>query len=239
MLSRYVNQQVSVSRALAAALADNGLPNSQVIHNGLPLEEFPPRPEAVEAVRQRFGLATELIVAGGRMNFFKGQQQALEAFGRLAKERPRAQLVLAGRRDDWFGELLARRAVELGVAERVVFTDFLPRREFLALLGAGALFANLSMYLDPFPTVNLEAGASGLPVVGTCFGGTPEVVLDGHTGRLVNPYQVDQVTDALRSLLNNRAERTRLGRNSAERVRGSFPMCAMTGAYARLFDSLT
>ena len=147
--------------------------------------------------------------------------------------------MLAGRHDDWFGAALKRRAAELGLTDRVRFSGYLPRTEFLALLGAGALFANLSLYLDPFPTVNLEAGAAGRPVVGTCFGGTPEVVLDGQTGRIVNPYRLAAVTTALSELLADRAERERLGRAAAERVRAEFPLCRMVEAYARLFGSLS
>ena len=239
LLNRCVDQKVSVSRALADALADNGLPSARVIHNGLPLDDFPPPPERVAAVRARFGLGDQAIVAGGRMGYFKGQQLLLEAFALLAGDHPGAQLALAGRHDDWFATSLKRRATDLGLSERLLFTGFLPRPEFLALLGAGALFANLSLYLDPFPTVNLEAGAAERPVLGTCFGGTPEVVLEGQTGRIVNPYQLEEVVEALRTLLANADERAELGRRAAERVRAEFPLCRMVEAYATLFHSLT
>jgi glycosyltransferase involved in cell wall biosynthesis len=172
------------------------------------------------------------------MGFFKGQQQVLEAFARVARQRSTAQLVLAGKHDDWFGKHLKQRATELGIADRVIFTGFLPHPEFLALLSAGALFANLSLYLDPFPTVNLEAGAAGRAVLGTCFGGTPEVVIDGETGRLVNPHRVEEVAETLSELLTNRQERDELGQRAAARVRADFPMCRMVEAYATLFHSL-
>lgn len=236
LIQRYVSQKVSVSRALAEALADNGLTGVQVIHNGLPLDGFPPDPNDVAAVRKRFGLGDEVVVSGGRMSFFKGQQQLLEAFARVAAERPTSQLALAGRHDDWFGAYLKKRAAELGVERRVLFTGFLPRREFLALLGAGALFASPSLYLDPFPTVNLEAGGAGRPVLGTCFGGTPEVVLDGETGRLVNPYVVSEVAEALIGLLADAERRSDLGQRARERVETVFSMSAMAEAYASLFQ---
>ena len=238
LLNHYVDQKVSVSHALADALADNGLPGARVIHNGLPLDDFPPPPERVAALQGRFGLGPETIVAGGRMGYFKGQLRLLEAFARIARDRPNTRVALAGRHDDWFGAALKRRAAELQLADRVLFTGFLPRSEFLALLSAGAIFANLSLYLDPFPTVNLEAGAAERPVLGTCYGGTPEVVLDGQTGRLVNPYQLDEVVGALHALLDDPAERTRLGRAAGARVRAEFPQCRMVEAYATLFNSL-
>jgi len=237
MLQCWLDQKVAVSRALAEALADNGLPGSKVIHNGLPPNEQPPA-ASVEAIRQRFQLGDEVVVGGGRMAFFKGQQQLLEAFSEVAGERPCAQLVLAGRHDDWFGALLKKRAAELRLEERVVFTGQLPRPEFLALLSTGALFGNLSLYLDPFPTVNLEAGAAGRAVLGTWFGGTPEAVVDGETGRLVNPYRLAEVTETLRSLLAHPDDRAELGRRAADRIRTVFPLQAMVDAYSSLFVSL-
>ena len=238
LLGRVVSGPVAVSRALAEALVDNGLPAPRVIHNGLPLADFPPPDGLVEQVGQRFGLGSEAVVSGGRMGFFKGQLQLLEAFARLAPRRPAARLALAGRHDDWFGARLARRAEQLELHERVVFTGFLPRPEFLALLGAGALFASLSLYLDPLPTVNLEAGAVGRPVLGTCFGGTPEVVLDGQTGRIVNPYRIDEVADGLEALLADPVQRAALGQRAAERVRCEFPLGKMVRSYAELYQEI-
>ena len=238
LLARAVSRRVAVSRALADALADNDLGAPAVIHNGLPLAELPPPPATVEAVRKRFGLGSEVVVSGGRMGFFKGQHLLLAAFAEVARRRPAAQLVFAGRDDDWYVQGLKRRASELGLANRVLFSGFLPRAEFLALLAAGAVFANLSVYLDPFPTVNLEAGAAARPVLGTCFGGTPEVVLDQMTGLIVNPYDQAAVVAGLERLLADRSLRERLGGQAEQRIRTEFPLERMAEAYARLFGSL-
>ena len=238
LIGRYVSQRVSVSQALADALDDNGLPGAQVIHNCIPLEEFPPSPATVEAVRRRFKLGDEAIVGGGRFGYFKGQLQVLEAFARVARQRPKSQLVLAGRNDGEFGLLLKERTDRLGLAGRVTFSGFLPRQEFLSLLAAGALFANLSLAFDSFPTINLEVGAAGRTIIGTCFGGTPEAVLDGETGRLVNPYRLDDVVRLVNDLLEDADQRAEMGRRAHERVRSVFPMSSMVEAYSALFSSL-
>jgi glycosyltransferase involved in cell wall biosynthesis len=237
LIGRWVSHRVAVSHALAQALADNGLPGAQVIHNGLALDGFPPVPNEIRTVSRRFGLGDEAVVGGGRMGFFKGQHLLLEAFARVAAERPRAQLALAGPDDQAYAAGLKQRAEQLGIGSRVVFTGSLARRDFLALIGAGALFANLSICLDCFPTVNLEAGAVGRPVLGTCFGGTPEAVLDGETGRLVNPHRVPEVVDALRGLLDDAPLRQEVGARAAERIRSRFSLCGMVEAYASLFCS--
>ena len=59
-------------------------------------------------------------------------------------------------------------------------------------LAASTAFLNLSTYLDPFPTVNLESMALGVPVIGTRLGGTPEAIVT-RDGFLVNPFDVEDV----------------------------------------------
>ena len=236
-LERYVSRGVSVSNALATALAANDIPEPSVIHNGLPLDE----PALVETnarrSRERHGWQIErLLVTGGRLHFFKGQRQAVTAFARIARETPAARLVILGERG-WFRDSLAELAAQLGVAHRVSFPGFLDRAAYYDCLAAADAFLNLSMYLDPFPTVNLESMALAVPVIGTCFGGTPEAVLDGVTGYLVNPYHLDAVVDRCLALLSDGDARNRLGQAGKRRVADVFPVKRMAEQYEAVYLS--
>ena len=57
-------------------------------------------------------------------------------------------------------------------------------------LGAADVCATPSVYPDPFDLMNLRAMAHRRPVVGTCYGGTAEIVVDGETGYLADPWDV-------------------------------------------------
>ena len=59
--------------------------------------------------------------------------------------------------------------------------------------------------------VYIEAMAAACPVVAADTGGAPEAVLDGETGLLVPPRDVDALTTALDRLLSDAAMRERLG----------------------------
>ena len=237
-LRRYVDGPVSVSAALAAALLANGLPAPLVVHNGLPLDE----PALVEAdgerARERHGWERgPLLVTGGRLHFFKGQGLAVAAFARVAAQRPDARLVVLGERNA-FRDGLAAQAAELGIAKQVSFPGFLERAAYYDCLAAADLFLNLSTYLDPFPTVNLEAMALGVPVLGTCYGGTPEAVVEGVTGCIVNPHEVDGVAARAQGLLGDRVVRTRLGRGGRARVAAKFSVQRMAWQYEALYREL-
>ena len=64
----------------------------------------------------------------------------------------------------------------------------------------------------------LEAGARGKPVIGGNHGGVPEVIVDGETGFLVDPYDVQELADAIIKLLTDSKLAEEMGRKGKERV---------------------
>ena len=79
-----------------------------------------------------------------------------------------------------------------------------------------------SRHEDPAPNVNIEAMASGVPVVATRVGGTPELIVDGQTGLLVDKHSPEQIAECILRLASDPILRSRLGRAGKERVREMF-----------------
>ncbi len=234
-LRRSVDRGISVSAALRDALAANGIAVAEVVHNGLPLDHPDLRGADGARARARHGWGGDrLVVTGGRLHFFKGQLLALAAFARLHERHPDARLVILGK-PDGFRDRLHAEATRLGLLERVSFPGFLDAPAYFDCLAAADVFLNLSIYLDPFPTVNLEAMAMGVPVVGTCFGGTPEAVRDGETGFIVNPFDVAGVADRTALLLGDASLRSRLGEAARRHVEARFAVETMAARYERTY----
>ena len=118
------------------------------------------------------------------------------------------------------GDGPARAEVEAAMAsfgDRVRFVGAVPHREL------PALYAAADLYL--WPAINeaygmafLEAQAAGLPVVAGRTGGVPAVVADGVTGLLTSVGDAVAFAAAVRRLLDDPAERARLGTAAARRV---------------------
>src|SRR5690606_23274361 len=92
----------------------------------------------------------------------------------------------------------------------------------------------LPSYVEGAPNVVLEAMAAGRAVVATAVSGTPELVIEGVTGRLVPPGDPQALAGALAALVADGEMRARMGAAGAERARRDFAIGAMLDAYEEL-----
>ena len=60
--------------------------------------------------------------------------------------------------------------------------------------------------------MNLEAMRAGLPVVSSNEGSIPEVVIDGINGYIVDPQNVEQLSDRVLKLVNDEELRIKMGK---------------------------
>ena len=64
--------------------------------------------------------------------------------------------------------------------------------------------------------------AAGRPIIGTCFGGTPEVVVNNETGYIVNPYDEKELASKIIDLLKHPEKAAKFGQSGRERVERIF-----------------
>jgi L-malate glycosyltransferase len=104
------------------------------------------------------------------------------------------------------------------------------------VLRGGDLFL-LPSATESFGLAALEAMACGVPVVASAAGGIPEVVIDGETGFLAPPGDVERMTERALAVLTNSGERERLKRNAAARAL-EFAAERVVPRYERLYESV-
>lgn len=92
-----------------------------------------------------------------------------------------------------------------------------------------------SCFGDPFPTVAMEAGVYGLPVVASRIGGLPEIVEDGVTGWLVAANSPAQLADRLEWLIRHRDTAQEMGQAGREKVFQEFTVETMVSDFEILF----
>ncbi|TVQ69247.1 MAG: glycosyltransferase, partial [Chromatiaceae bacterium] len=184
------------------------------------------------------GVAPEgatVIGAVMRMQAVKAPEVLVEAFIALC-QRPGhegARLVMIG--DGPKLEALRERLGEAGVLDRT----WLPgaRDDVPDLMRAMDLFVVPSLAEGICNTI-LEAMATGLPVTATHVGGNPDLVEEGHTGRLIPAGNVGALADALAEYLASPETAVAHGANARARAEASFSMDAMVRGYLDVYDGL-
>jgi len=144
----------------------------------------------------------------GRIGERKGAFDLIKAFSRLSEaEKNNSELIMAG--DGEVEE--ARNLVEsLNISDQTIFPGWIDTKERDRLLEEGNIFV-LPSYNEGLPLSMLEAMAWGLPVIVTPVGGISEIVQDGENGLIVEPSNIEQLSDAMKSLIANEELRISLG----------------------------
>ncbi|MGI9194121.1 MAG: glycosyltransferase family 4 protein [Actinomycetota bacterium] len=91
---------------------------------------------------------------------------------------------------------LEEKSVALGLANRVKFLGTLSNSEVLTSLRAADILV-LASRIEGLPHVAVEAQAMGTPTVAPRVGGLPELVTDGVTGLLIEPFDADNLVTGL------------------------------------------
>ena len=124
---------------------------------------------------------------------------------------------------------LAAEIARLDLGDHVSLVGPLPREAVAQRLREAALLALPCIIAgdgnrDGLPTVFLEAMAVGLPVVTTRVTGNPEAVVDGQTGRVVEPGAVDDLATALEQVVTDLDLRARFGTAARQRAEELFDL---------------
>ncbi|MBJ7470888.1 MAG: glycosyltransferase family 4 protein, partial [Solirubrobacteraceae bacterium] len=187
-----------------------------------------------------------LIVVTARLVEKKGLDLLLRAMAELLAPQPGAsggspvRLEVIGDGPD--RAALQALAVELGIADHVLFRGAVAYDDVRATLARASIFALPAREAtdgdtDGLPVAILEAMAHRLAVVSTPIAGIPEAIVDGQTGRLVPAEDVPALTAALRELLADAALRDRLGQAAGDYVAARHSGPANARQLAELFGA--
>jgi len=197
---------------------------SQTVSNGIDLDWFSPGP-ADEALRSAYGVppGRPVIVSVGRLSPEKRADVLIGALARLGRTGDHAAgdsgpvLVLAGSGPD--ERRLRSLARHYGVANRVLFTGFVPDGDLPGLYRLADVFA-IASQAELQSLVTMAAMACGLPVVAVDAGALTELVHAGENGFLARPGDAAQLADCLELVCRDAALRARMSKASVRIIAG-------------------
>lgn len=235
LLARRVALTIALSDHVARFTARHGrVPVARIrrVYYGVDPAALAPRRSRAQ-VRRELGLdeAARVLVCVGRLAPQKDHPTLLAALAELPSD---VVLLIVG--GDPFGDGEARlraQAQRLGLGGRARFLGI--RHDVADLLAASDLFVLPSLW-EGLGLVFLEAMAVELAVVATRVSAIPEVVEEGVTGWLVEPGAPAALAAALRTALDDEAERARRGAAGRVRLEQRFGLARMVDETLAVYE---
>ncbi len=232
---RAFERVVVVSQQMWDQVAADGYHPGQLclLHNAIVLDKY--RRSGCRDLLERLGfpITRPLLSCIGRLSDEKGQADLIEAIAICRKQGTRVSLALAG--DGPARATLAARVQSLGLDDAVHFLGYVDRPQ--DVLEASDL-AVLPSHTEGLPNAALEALAMEVPLLATRVGGTPEVVVDGEHGMLVEPRSPRALADGILDFLENRQRWREMAVRGRQRVEQQFNFQVRTRALESIYEAM-
>jgi spore coat protein SA len=211
------------------------LKNTYTIHNGADATLFYPAPAGAGQ-----GNTVPVILYVGRLVRIKGVHVLIEAMRILQDRKVQAICKVigsfhAGGSKNKVTQYI--RSLKKDCPSNVQLDGFRVATEIAQEYRTADIFCCPSIWKEPFGSVNVEAMASGIPVVATRVGGIPEIAVGGGV-LLVEPDSPVELADALQKLIENKEYRAKLGAEGLASFQQRFSWAAIVRQHQELADSL-
>jgi colanic acid/amylovoran biosynthesis glycosyltransferase len=165
----------------------------------------------------------------------KGADIALKAFSLLDGYADKTKLILLGnlRPEDEIVTLIEK----LGLKDKILSLGSIPGSD-VPLIVKGAKFGIVPSRREPFGLVSLEYQLLGKAVIGSRVGGLQETIVDGETGFLVSPEDIDALAKKMDECLKDPALCSKIGENGRRNVMAKFSLEKTATEYSRLFKEI-
>lgn len=208
-ISRYVRE--SIVRVW-------GIPYDRiaVIYNGVNPEEYNFKRKELEDVITKFDITKKTILYVGRINDPRKNLVALLKAFKLILNKIDAKLIIAGRGDiKRYNHLLPQSE------NNITVTGYINDITLKKLYSASDVFV-LPSKLEGFGLSIVEAMAAGKPVVATSVGAIPEIIENGKNGLLVHPSDIEGLSNAVYTYLEDDKLAKKVGERNFKYVRENF-----------------
>jgi len=232
-------QFVSVADAMTEQYLAAGIGTTNryvTVHSGMDIDAFV-KARRDDSLRESLGISETDIVVGkiARLFRLKGHEFLFQAAPRIVAAAPNVRFLLIG--DGVYRERFERQVAEMGLRRHFVFVGLAPPREIPRYVVLMDLLVHLSLR-EGLPRALPQALACGKPVVAFDVDGAREVCLDGETGLLVRPADVNGLAEAVIRLLQDTGLARRMGDRGRELVKDRFSEARMAQQLDELYRRL-
>jgi glycosyltransferase involved in cell wall biosynthesis len=187
-----------------------------VIHLGVE-ERFRSSDIRKEEIRRKYSLPQKFILYVGNLSPHKNVRILIKSYASLPVSlRENYKLVLGALKSDKYFSNVDKVIREKELIQDVLFTGFIEPKDLPSVYNMSSVFAFPSFY-EGFGLPPLEAMACGCPVVSSNTSSMPEVL--GDAALFFNPYHVEEISQAIRHMLEDENLRNRFRQKGLERAK--------------------
>ena len=194
-------------------------PNKVVVTPYAAGEQFRPVHDQalLSQVRAKYQTSNHFILAVGNLQPRKNLVRLIEAFAQVKQTKAAPHKLIIVGKNQWQSSIVFERVKQSELNNQVIFTGFVPDEDLPLLYNAADVFVYPSLY-EGFGLPVIEAMACGTPVISSNVASIPEIAGAG-AACLVNPYNTNELAQALVRVLSNRAFQEELREKGLERAR--------------------
>jgi glycosyltransferase involved in cell wall biosynthesis len=240
LIARWATHLLVVSHSERDFLVSQGIlqkEKSRILANGsicgVDTARFKPDDQMRSEIRAALGIPESdmVILYLGRLKVDKGLLDLAQAFSRLRGRFQNAHLLIVGPDEEGMRERMRDQCAK--DVTRLHFVDYtdVPER----YLAASDLLC-LPSYREGFGLVLIEAAATGMPSVGSRIYGITDAIVEGKTGLLFSPGDIDELTGKLATLLDDHVLRATLGKAGRVRALNDFSEGLILSALFDYYD---
>ncbi len=192
--------------------------------------------EQKKQFRQKYGISENavVLVTVARLFMLKGHDYIIESAKTLSKKYENVVWLFVGEGN--LSEHYKQQVSQLGLSERIKFTGLISPRLIPLAIASSDILVHCSLREGLARTLP-QAMLCGRPAISFDVDGAREV-LNENTGRLVEPKNIEQLTQACAELIENKDLREKLGAAGRESVKDKFAPKTMVDAIEAVYQKL-
>lgn len=223
--------KIAISNCIKEKLSICNVGNVIVLPNTVNLNEF--SNAKPNKIREKLPKDAIMLSFFGQLSYSKGITNLLDVMIKLVKSNPKLYFCIAGD-----GELKSKIQDKIkGLEGRIFLTGHINYKEIPSFYAASDIILIPSIWQEPFGRIAIEAMASGKPVIASSIGGLKDIVINGKTGLLADPYDSKDWEAKITGLTMNQELRKKMSLAS-KREAANYSIEQITNGLEKIYKSV-
>ncbi len=226
--------QAMIDQCVEAKIAP--ISKYKVVYSGMDINLFLNSKENCE-LRKNLEILPNTPVVGviARLFPLKGYEDLIPVAAKVAKKIPSVKFLIIG--NGILKNKLLLQIKDLGISNNFIFIGLIAPEEIHKYTPLMNILLHLSLR-EGLPRTVVQALASSKPAIAYNLDGTPEVIINGETGFIISPRDIDETAEKTIELLNDEKKAKEMGLNGKKLVAKKFDWRRMVKILEEEYKSL-